>query len=360
MEADPKMIERLDSIAERFSELEKLLNDPDVMADQKEFVRLSKELGSIRLAFEEYTKYKEISDKILEDEAIVESSKDEELTEAARLELADLREEREESLRRLKSNLLAEDADDERRAIIEIRAGTGGEEAGLFVADLFRMYSKYAEYKGWKTDPLSSHPTEIGGFKEMVFLVEGKGAYSKLKFESGVHRVQRVPATESGGRIHTSTATVAVLPEAEEVEVQIDPRDLKIDTFRASGPGGQYVNVTDSATRITHIPTGIVVSCQDERSQHKNKAKAMKILKARLLDRQRREQEDRIAKDRRKQVGRGERSEKVRTYNFPQRRLTDHRIGLSLYNLERVLEGDLDQVIEKLRIADEENRIADE
>jgi peptide chain release factor 1 len=360
MEADQKMMERLDSATERLAELERQLNDPVVMADQKEFVKLSKELGSIRPAVEEYTKYKEIIERILEDEAIIESSDDEELAQAARSELADLEEEREESLKRLKSVLLTEDADDQRRAIIEIRAGTGGEEAGLFAADLYRMYSKYAEFKGWKTDPLSSHPTEIGGFKEVIFLVEGKGAYSKFKFESGVHRVQRVPATESGGRIHTSTATVAVLPEAEEVEVEIDPRDLRIDTFRASGPGGQYVNVTDSATRITHIPTGIVVSCQDERSQHKNKAKAMKILKARLLDRQRQEQEEEIAKNRRKQVGRGERSEKVRTYNFPQRRVTDHRIGVSLYNLERVLEGDLDQLIDKLTFADEESRIADE
>ena len=360
MEADPKMIERLDSIAERFAELERLLNDPEVMADQKEFVKLSKELGSIRPAVEEYTKFKEISNRISEDRSIIESSKDEELTEAAKLELADLEEAKSESLKRLRSELLTGDADDQRRAIIEIRAGTGGEEAGLFVADLHRMYGKYAEYKGWKIDPLSSHPTEIGGFKEVIFLVEGKGAYSKFKFESGVHRVQRVPATESGGRIHTSTATVAVLPEAEEVEIEIDPKDLKIDTYRASGPGGQYVNVTDSATRITHIPTGIVVSCQDERSQHKNKAKAMKVLKARLLDRQRREQEEKIARDRKKQVGRGERSEKVRTYNFPQRRITDHRIGLSVYNLERVLEGELDQLIEKLTIADEESRIGDE
>jgi len=360
MEADPKMLERLDSIAERVSELERRLNDPSVMNDQKEFVRLSKELGSIRSAAEEYAKFREISERIVEDRAIIESSKDEELAETAKLELADLEEAQEESLKRLKSALLAEDSDDQRRAIIEIRAGTGGEEAALFVADLHRMYAKYAEYKGWKIDPLSSHPTEIGGFKEVIFLIEGKGAYSKFKFESGVHRVQRVPATESGGRIHTSTATVAVLPEAEEVEVQIDPKDLKIDTFRASGPGGQYVNRTDSAIRITHIPTGSVVSCQDERSQHKNKAKAMKILKARLLDRERREQEERIAKDRRKQVGRGERSEKVRTYNFPQRRITDHRIGLSLYNLERVLQGELDQLIEKLTMADEESRISDE
>jgi len=295
-----------------------------------------------------------------EDMGIVRSGQDDELIEAAKLELADLEASRDESLNRLKTMLVVKDPDDERRAIVEIRAGTGGEEAGLFVSDLYRMYSKYAEYKGWKTDQLSSHATEIGGYKEVIFLVQGKGAYSRFKFESGVHRVQRVPVTESGGRIHTSTATVAVLPEAEEVEVEIDPKDLKIDSFRASGPGGQYVNVTDSAVRVTHLPTGIVVSCQDERSQHKNKNKAMKILKARLLDRERREQEERIAKDRRRQVGRGERSEKVRTYNFPQKRITDHRIGLSLYNLERVLEGDLDQLINKLTMARRESLLRDD
>lgn len=348
------MIERLESIVCRFDELEKLLSAPDVISDQKELVRLSKEMGSIRSVAEEYRKYRGISERISEDRRIIASGEDDELMQAAKLELTELEASRDESFSRLKTMLVVKDPDDERRAIVEIRAGTGGEEAGLFVSDLYRMYSRYAEYKGWKTDQLSSHPTGIGGYKEVIFLVQGKGAYSRFKFESGVHRVQRVPVTESGGRIHTSTATVAVLPEAEEVEVQIDPKDLRIDSFRASGPGGQYVNVTDSAVRITHLPTGIVVSCQDERSQYKNKNKAMKILKARLLDRERKEQEEKIAKDRRRQVGRGERSEKVRTYNFPQKRITDHRIGLSLYNLERVLEGDLDQLIDRLTVAHRE------
>jgi peptide chain release factor 1 len=360
MEADEKMIERLETIAARFREIEELLSDPEVMSDQKELIRLSKEMGSRRAAVEEYAKYRELTGRIGEDSEIIASGEDEELVEAARLELAELESARDESVEKLKSALIVKDPDDERRAIIEIRAGTGGEEAALFVGDLYRMYSKYAEIKGWKTDPLSSHPTEIGGYKEVIFLVEGDGAYGRFKFESGVHRVQRVPLTESGGRIHTSTATVAVLPEAEEVEVEIDPKEIRIDLFRSSGPGGQHVNVTDSAVRITHIPTGIVVSCQDERSQHKNKAKAMKILKARLLDHQRREQEETIAENRRKQVGRGERSEKVRTYNFPQRRFTDHRIGLSLYNLDRVLEGDLDSVIDKLTIAHQESQGEDE
>ncbi|HDD35355.1 MAG TPA: peptide chain release factor 1, partial [Candidatus Desulfofervidus auxilii] len=231
---------------------------------------------------------------------------------------------------------------------LEIRAGTGGEEAALFAAELFKMYSKYAENKGWRVEVLSSHFTGLGGVKELIALIEGKGAYSRLKYESGVHRVQRVPETESQGRIHTSAVTVAILPEAEEVDVEIDPKDLKIEVFRASGPGGQHVNVTDSAVRITHIPTGMVVQCQDERSQHKNKAKAMKILRARLLEKKRQEQEEKMAKERKNQVGTGDRSERIRTYNFPQGRVTDHRIGLTLYRLEDVLEGNLDEIIDAL------------
>lgn len=360
MEPDPRLIERLDSIVSRFAELERLLSDPGVTSNQKEFVKLSKEIGRVRPIVGEYDKYKEITDRISEDKEIVKTGHDDELVEAAKLELADLETSEEKSLDRLKLMLVVEDPNDERRAIVEIRAGAGGEEAALFVSDLYRMYSRYAEYKGWKTDQLGSHSTGIGGYKEVIFLVEGKRAYGRFKFESGVHRVQRVPVTESGGRIHTSTATVAVLPEAEDVEVEIDPKDLKIDVFRASGPGGQYVNVTDSAVRIRHAPTGIMVSCQDERSQHKNKVKAMKVLKARLLDRERREQEEKIAAKRRKQVGRGERSEKVRTYNFPQKRVTDHRINLSLHNLDRILEGELDQLIDKLALSQMESMLKGE
>jgi len=273
---------------------------------------------------------------------------DEEIRRMAAEELKRLEGELRDVQRELKLALIPKDPRDARNVVLEIRAGTGGEEAALFAADLFRMYSRYAERKGWKVEVLSHHPTGMGGFKEVIALIEGKGAYSRLKYESGVHRVQRIPVTESQGRIHTSTVTVAVLPEAEEVEVQIDPKDLRIDVFRASGPGGQHVNVTDSAVRITHLPTGLVVQCQDERSQHKNKAKAMKILMARLLELKRKEQEEKIAKERRSQIGTGERSERIRTYNFPQRRVTDHRIGLTLYRLEEVLEGDLDEIIEAL------------
>jgi peptide chain release factor 1 len=353
------MIDKLESIVSRFNELEETLNSPEILSDQRRFVKSSKELSTLRPTVEEYRRYAEFERRIVEDREIIDKDQDKELVEAARSELQDLEASTHESIEKLKSLLVEKDPNDERRAIIEIRAGTGGEEAGLFVSDLYRMYSKYAETKGWKIDQLSSHPTGLGGFKEIIFLIEGEGAYSKFKFESGVHRVQRVPLTESGGRIHTSTVTVAVLPEAEEVEVQIGPEDLKIDVFRAGGPGGQHVNVTDSAVRITHLPTGIVVSCQDERSQHKNKAKAMKVLMARVLERQREEQEEKIAADRKKQVGRGERSEKVRTYNFPQKRITDHRIGLSLYNLDRILEGELDDLVEKLAISHRESMLKD-
>jgi peptide chain release factor 1 len=248
----------------------------------------------------------------------------------------------------LKMALLPRDPYDEKNILLEIRAGTGGEEAGLFAGDLFRMYSKFAEKQGWRMEIMSRHYTGVGGFKEIIAMIEGKGVYSRLKFESGVHRVQRVPATESQGRIHTSTVTVAILPEAKEVEIQIDPNDLRIDIFRSSGPGGQSVNTTDSAVRITHLPTGMVVSCQDEKSQHKNKAKALKILRARLMDRARQEQQIEISEKRRIQVGTGERSERIRTYNFPQGRVTEHRIGLTLYRLESALEGELDEIIDAL------------
>jgi peptide chain release factor 1 len=248
----------------------------------------------------------------------------------------------------LRMALLPKDPNDEKNILLEIRAGTGGDEAGLFAGDLFRMYSKFAEKQGWRMEVLNRHYTGVGGFKEIIALIEGKGVYSRLKYESGVHRVQRVPTTESQGRIHTSTVTVAILPEAEEVDIQIDPNDLRVDIFRSSGPGGQSVNTTDSAVRITHLPTGMVVSCQDEKSQHKNKAKALKILRARLLDKARQEKQTEISEQRRTQVGTGERSERIRTYNFPQGRLTDHRIGLTLYRLDGVLEGDLGEVIEAL------------
>ena len=278
---------------------------------------------------------------------------DQEFVAMLKEEIAELEERQENLEHRLQVLLIPKDPNDEKNVIVEIRAGTGGEEAALFAGTLFRMYSRYAEENRWRVEIMSSNPTELGGFKEVIFMIEGKGAYSRLKFESGVHRVQRIPATESGGRIHTSTATVAVLPEAQEVEVEIDPNDLRIDVYRSSGPGGQSVNTTDSAVRITHLPSGLVVSCQDEKSQHKNREKAMRILRARLYDLAKEEAEREQAAARRSQVGTGERSERVRTYNYPQGRVTDHRIGLTLYKLDAILDGDIDEIIDALITADQ-------
>ncbi len=328
-------------------ELERLMLQEDVIRNPDLYQRYAKEHAELKRIAEPYRRFKALREKLLEAESLLEDP-DEEIRRMAAEEKERLMEELERVERELKVALLPRDPRDERNVILEIRAGTGGEEAALFAADLFRMYSRYAERKGWKVEVLSSHPTGLGGFKEIVALIQGRGAYSRLKHESGVHRVQRIPITESQGRIHTSTATVAVLPEAEDVEVQVDPRDLKVEVFRASGPGGQHVNKTETAVRITHIPTGIVVQCQDERSQHQNRAKAMKILMARLLELKRRQQEEQIAQERRTQIGTGERSERIRTYNFPQRRVTDHRIGLTLYRLEEVLDGELEEIIEAL------------
>ncbi|MFS8544492.1 MAG: peptide chain release factor 1, partial [Limnochordales bacterium] len=287
----------------------------------------------------------------------LEEKLDPEMRELAREELARLSQREAELEKELRVLLLPKDPNDEKNIIVEIRAGAGGEEAALFAADLFRMYSRYAENRGWRVEMMSASPTELGGFKEVIFMVHGKNAYSRLKYESGVHRVQRVPTTEASGRIHTSTATVAVLPEAEEVDVEIRPEDLRIDVFRSGGHGGQSVNTTDSAVRITHLPTGIVVTCQDERSQLQNREKAMRVLRARLLDMKRREQEEELAAARRSQVGTGERSERIRTYNFPQGRMTDHRIGLTLYKLDAVLQGELDEVIDALVMADQAEQL---
>jgi peptide chain release factor 1 len=291
---------------------------------------------------------KKIEEEIKVNRELLTGDEDEEIKLLAKDELNRLSEERERLENELRMVLLPKDPNDDKNILLEIRAGTGGDEAGLFASDLFRMYSKFAEKQGWRMEVLSRHYTGVGGFKEIIALIEGKRVYSRLKFESGVHRVQRVPVTESQGRIHTSTVTVAILPEAEEVDVQIDPNDIRVDIFRSSGPGGQSVNTTDSAVRLTHLPTGIVVSCQDEKSQHKNKAKALKILRARLLDKARQEQQVEISEKRRTQVGTGERSERIRTYNFPQGRVTDHRIGLTLYRLEEVLAGSLEEIIDGL------------
>jgi len=342
-----QILAKLEGLRSRFEELEALLASPEVLKDVELYQKYSKEHAEIKRVLEPYRNLKALQERLESAKALLDDP-DEEIRRMAFEEVERLTEELEQAEKEVLKALLPKDPRDERNVILEIRAGTGGEEAALFAADLFRMYSRYAERKGWKVEVLDSHPTGLGGFKEVIALIQGKGAYSRLKHESGVHRVQRIPVTESQGRIHTSTATVAVLPEAEEVEVQIDPKDLKVEVFRASGPGGQHVNKTETAVRITHIPTGIVVQCQDERSQHQNRAKAMKVLMARLLELKRKEQEEKIAKERKSQIGTGERSEKIRTYNFPQNRVTDHRIGFTTYRLQEVLDGELDEIIEAL------------
>ncbi len=341
------MLQRLEGIQKRFYELERELSTPDIVKDQKRFRKIAKEhadLGEIVRVYERFLKV----EKQLDENRQMMNDPDPEIRELAKAENEALAKEAEELKERLKVLLLPKDPNDEKNILLEIRAGTGGEEAALFVADLFRMYSRYAEKKGWKVEILSSHDTGMGGFKEIIALITGDKVYSRLKYESGTHRVQRVPETETQGRIHTSAVTVAVLPEADDVDVDINPSDLRIDVYRASGAGGQHVNKTESAVRITHIPTGLVVQCQDERSQHKNKAKAMKVLAARLLELKQKEQQEQQSEERRTMVGSGDRSERIRTYNFPQGRITDHRIGLTLYRLEDVLQGDLDEIIEPL------------
>lgn len=342
------MFERLESVEQKFLKLEEDLSKPEILGNQKEYQQIAKEHSEMAPVVEAYRHLKKIRDQIQENTQLLEEEADSEMRELIRQDITHLKKDLESSEIELKLMLAPKDPNDDKNVILEIRAGTGGEEAALFVADLFRMYTRYAEMRRWKVEILDSHPTGIGGFKEMIVEVRGKGAYSRLKYERGVHRVQRVPVTESQGRIHTSAVTVAVLPEAEEVDVYIDPNDIRVDVFRSSGPGGQSVNTTDSAVRITHIPTGLVVICQDEKSQHKNKAKALKVLRSRLLDQMQTEQEAKIAQERKSQVGTGDRSERIRTYNFPQNRVSDHRINLTLYKLEIVLAGSLDEIIDPL------------
>lgn len=351
------MLEKLEIIQNKYLELEQALSDPNIVSNSSKFQQYAKQRSELVPIVSLINEYQKLLDQIKGNQELLETEEDQELIEIARAELEEMEKKKAILERELKLMLLPKDDNEGKNIIVEIRAGTGGDEATLFVGDLFRMYSKYAINKGWKIDVISSHPTGIGGFKEIIFSVEGKDVYKHLKYESGVHRVQRVPITESSGRIHTSAVTVAVLPEAEEVDVEIDPNDLRIDTFRSSGPGGQSVNTTDSAVRITHIPTGIVVSCQDEKSQHKNKAKALKVLRARLLDIKQRELESQRAEERRSQIGTGDRNEKIRTYNFPQNRVTDHRIGLSLYKLESIMNGELDELTEALMIADQDEKL---
>ena len=351
------MLEKLQAVEDKFLELESLISDPDVIADMSRWQKYSKEHASLTPIVEKFREYKDVVKGIEDAKAMFAESLDDEMRKFVEEELAELKAQKEALDAELPILLLPKDPNDDKNVIVEIRGGVGGEEAALFAGDLFRMYGRYVEKQGWKMEIIDASPTELGGYKEISFMVTGFGAYSKLKYESGTHRVQRVPATESGGRIHTSAVTVAVLPEAEDVDVDINPNDLHIDLYCASGAGGQHVNRTESAIRITHIPTGIVVQCQDERSQLKNKDKAMKVLRARLLDKAQQEQMDNISADRKNQVGSGDRSERIRTYNFPQGRVTDHRIGLTLHRIDAILAGDLDEILNALITADQAERL---
>ena len=339
---------KLDEIVEKYQELNKKISDPDIMNDSNKYQKLLKKHAKIKKIVDKYRIYKQVISGIEEAEELLDEEDDAEVKELAEMELAELEPRKEPLEEELSVMLLPENPDDEKNVICEIRAGAGGDEAGLFAADLYRMYKRYAESHNWKTEVMSANASGVGGFKEIIFSIEGNDTFKYLKYESGVHRVQRVPSTESSGRIHTSTSTVAVLPEAEEVDIEIDPGELRIDFYRSSGPGGQSVNTTDSAVRITHKPTGLTVSCQDEKSQHKNKAKAMRVLRARLKEKFEEEKQAERDEARKSQVGTGDRSEKIRTYNFPQSRVSDHRINFTVHKLEEILDGKLDIVIEPL------------
>lgn len=342
------MFDKLDFILEKYEELSKKVSDPDVIADQPVWQKHIKEMGEMEPIVKKYREYKSAKEGIDDAKEILDLEDDAELKEMAKLELSELEEGIAEIEDELKVLLLPKDPNDEKNVILEVRAGTGGDEAALFGQDLLRMYLRYAERNRWKAEVLEINDTGIGGIKEAVVLIKGKGAYSRLKYESGTHRVQRVPETESSGRIHTSAATVAVLPEVDDVDVEVNPNDVRVDVYRASGNGGQCVNTTDSAVRLTHEPTGLVVTCQDEKSQIKNKEKAFKVLRARLYDLMMQKQNEEISAERKSQVGSGDRSERIRTYNFPQSRVTDHRIGLTLYKLENILDGEIDEIIDAM------------
>ena len=347
------MFDKLQGIEDKLEKINSSLCDPEVVSNQEEYKKLMREAKTLTPIVEKFREYKKANSDLTEaKEMLADSSLDKEFRDMASEEAAEAQKKTEELKEELKVLLLPKDPNDYKNVIVEIRGGAGGEEAALFAGSLFRMYSMYAERKGWKTEIMNENPTELGGYKEISFMIEGEGAYSRLKFESGVHRVQRVPETESQGRVHTSTVTVAVLPEAEEVEFTLDPADLQIDVFRSSGAGGQKVNKTSSAIRVTYLPTGMVVECQDERSQYKNKDKALKVLRSRLLEEKTAKQNAEIAGERRSQVGTGDRSERIRTYNSPQGRVSDHRIGLTLYKIEAIMNGDLDEIIDALVTAD--------
>jgi len=353
------MFDKLRQIEERYGELNRFLSDPQVIGQPAVYARTAKAAAELAETVSKFEDYKSVLARLSEARHILAEDSDREMRELAQAEIDELTARQTKLEEELRGLLVPRDPNDDKNVFLEIRAGAGGDEAGLFAAEVFRMYTKYAERQRWKWEVIDSHPTGVGGLKEVIALVQGRGAWSRLKFERGVHRVQRVPATESSGRIHTSTVTVAVLPEAEDVDVKVEEKDIQVDVYRASGPGGQGVNTTDSAVRLTHLPTGLVVTCQDERSQIKNRAKALRVLKARLLERAQDEQAAAIAADRRSQVGTGERSERIRTYNFPQGRVTDHRVNLTLHRLPAVLEGDLDELIEALRERDQSQKLAE-
>ncbi len=351
------MLQKLEILEKKYNELTDLLSTPEVISDQNKFQKYAKAHSDLNDIVSKYCEYKSVLQQSKDTQEMLNEEQEDEFKQMLKEEMEVLQEKKERLEKELKILLLPKDPDDEKSVIMEIRAGTGGDEAALFASDLFRMYTRYAEEQGWRIDIMNSHYTGIGGLKEIIFVVDGNGAYSKLKYESGVHRVQRIPTTESGGRIHTSAATVAVLPEAEEVEVEIDPGEIRVDVYCSSGPGGQSVNTTQSAVRITHIPTGLVVTCQDEKSQHKNKAKALRVLRARLKEIMEAEQNAELAGTRKSQVGTGDRSERIRTYNFPQGRVSDHRINLTVYKLDSILDGQLKEIIDALISYDHAERM---
>ncbi|ELY0463200.1 peptide chain release factor 1 [Listeria innocua] len=351
------MYDRLQAVEDRYDELNELLSDPDVVSDPKRLRDLSKEQSGITATVETYREYKNVNEQINETKELLGEKLDDEMREMAKEEFAELQKEKAELEERLKLLLVPKDPNDDKNVILEIRGAAGGDEAALFAGDLFRMYSKYAESRGWKVEIMDANPTGIGGYKEIIAMMNGNDAFSRMKYENGAHRVQRVPETESGGRIHTSTATVAILPEAEEVEIELHDKDIRTDTFASTGAGGQSVNTTMSAVRLTHIPTGIVVSMQDERSQLKNKDKAMKVLRARVYDKFEREAREEYDANRKSAVGTGDRSERIRTYNYPQNRVTDHRIGLTIQKLDQIMEGKLDEIIDALILEDQTSKL---
>ncbi|MCT8140085.1 peptide chain release factor 1 [Anaerobacillus sp. CMMVII] len=347
------MFERLQSLEDRYERLNELLSDPDVLSDSTKLREFSKEQSNLSDTVQAYKEYKDVVNQYKDAKSMFEEKLDDEMYEMVKMEISELEDQKEELEQRLKILLLPKDPNDDKNVIVEIRGAAGGDEAALFAGDLYKMYTRFAEARGWKTEVIEANYTEIGGYKEIIFMINGTGAYSKLKYENGAHRVQRVPTTESGGRIHTSTATVAVLPETEDVEIEIHEKDIRVDTFCSSGAGGQSVNTTASAVRVVHIPTNTVVTCQDEKSQHKNKDKAMKVLRARIYDKMQQEQQAEYDEVRKSAVGTGDRSERIRTYNFPQSRVTDHRIGLTLQKLDQILQGKLDEIIDALVVEEQ-------